>query len=49
MPYPASSYPEGVDLTIIAGNQLHQVINGEANEVVSTTSGDIPSVRKALA
>lgn len=49
MPYPASSYPEGVDLTIIAGNQLHEVINGEANEVVTTAGGDIPTVRKALA
>ena len=49
MTYPASSYPEGVDLTIIAGNQLHEVINGDADQVVSTDGGDIPSVRKALA
>tara|TARA_Y100001956_G_scaffold4944_1_gene4452 strand:+ start:10053 stop:12305 length:2253 start_codon:yes stop_codon:yes gene_type:complete len=49
MTYPATSYPEGVDLTIIAGNQLHQVINGDADQVVSTDGGDIPSVRKALA
>ena len=47
--YPATSYPEGVDLTIIAGNQLHQVINGDADKVISTDGGDIPSVRKALA
>ena len=47
--YPATSYADGVDLTITSGNQLHEVINGGATTEVTTESGMVPSVRKAIA
>lgn len=47
--YPATNSNEAVELVIDAANQMHQVINGAANETVTTESGDIPSVRKAIA
>lgn len=46
--YPATSFDQAVDLTIYASNQLGDVINGNATSVVSTESGDIPTLRKAL-
>lgn len=46
--YPATSFDQAVDLTIYASNQLGDVINGDATSVVSTESGDIPTLRKAL-
>ncbi|AOQ26880.1 tail tubular protein [Vibrio phage S4-7] len=49
MTYPATTYAEGVELTITSGNQLHEIINGSATEEISTESGMVPSVRKALA
>lgn len=49
MTYPATTYAEGVELTITSGNQLHEIINGDATEEINTESGMVPSVRKALA
>ena len=49
MTYPATNSNEAVELVIDAANQMHQVINGAANETVPTESGNIPSVRKAIA
>lgn len=49
MTYPATTYAEGVELTITSGNQLHEIMNGSATEEVDTDSGTVPSVRKALA
>lgn len=49
MTYPATTYAEGVELTITSGNQLHEIINGLATEEINTESGMVPSVRKALA
>ena len=49
MTYPATTYAEGVELTITSGNQLHEIINGDATEEISTESGMVPSLRKALA
>lgn len=46
--YPATSFDQAVDLTIYSSNQLGDVINGDATSVVSTESGDIPTLRKAL-
>lgn len=46
--YPATSFDQAVDLTIFSGNQLADVINGDATQNVATESGDIPTLRKAL-
>lgn len=46
--YPATSFDQAVDLTIFSGNQLADVINGDATQNVVTESGDIPTLRKAL-
>ena len=47
--YPATTYADGVELTITSGNQLHEIINGTATEEITTESGMVPSVRKAIA
>lgn len=47
--YPATNSNEAVELIIDGGNQLHDIINGTALETIITESGEIPSVRKALA
>lgn len=47
--YPATTYAEAVNLTMTAGNQLHEIINGSPTDEVTTESGLVPSVRKALA
>lgn len=45
----ASTYNEAVEQTIIAGEQLHQIINGSATTEVTVEDGSkVPSVRKAL-
>ena len=49
MTYPATTSNEAVELIIDGGNQLHDIINGTALETITTESGEIPSVRKALA
>lgn len=46
--YPASTFEQAVDLTIFAGNQLHEVVNGDALTEIETENGAIPSVRKSL-
>lgn len=46
--YPASTFEQAVDLTIFSGNQLHDVINGDATTEVETENGTIPTVRKSL-
>lgn len=47
--YPADTYQEATELAIEASNQLHDVINGDANaEVIVEDGSKIPSVRKAM-
>lgn len=48
MTYPATNFEEAVSNTITSSDQLHQVINGSVTDTVTTDSGEIPSVRKAL-
>ena len=46
--YPADTFQEATELAIEASNQLHSVINGDANAEVTVEDGSkIPSVRKA--
>tara|TARA_Y100000588_G_scaffold244854_1_gene259105 strand:- start:35285 stop:37903 length:2619 start_codon:yes stop_codon:yes gene_type:complete len=47
--YPATNSNEAVELIIDGGNQLHDIINEAADKTVTTESGEIPSVRKAIA
>lgn len=47
--YPATNSNEAVELIIEGGNQLHDIINEAADKTVTTESGEIPSVRKAIA
>ena len=47
--YPATNSNEAVELIIDGGNQLHDIINETADKTVTTESGEIPSVRKAIA
>lgn len=45
----ALTYNEAVEQTIIAGEQLHQIINGTgAAEVIVEDGSEIPTIRKAL-
>ncbi|CAH9013015.1 hypothetical protein VP277E431_P0066 [Vibrio phage 277E43-1] len=44
----ATDFETAVDQSITASNQLHDVVNGSSTETVTTESGEIPSVRKAL-
>lgn len=46
--YPATTFEQAVELTIFSGNQMHDVVNGDAQTEVETESGNIPTVRKAL-
>ena len=47
--YPADTFQEATELAIEASNQLHSVINGDANAEVTVEDGSkIPSVRKAM-
>ena len=47
--YPADTFQEATELAIEASNQLHGVINGDANaEVIVEDGSKIPSVRKAM-
>ena len=47
--YPADTFQEATEIAIEASNQLHGVINGDANAEVTVEDGSkIPSVRKAL-
>lgn len=48
MTYPATNFEEAVSNTITSSDQLHQIINGSTTDTVTTDSGEIPSVRKAL-
>lgn len=48
MAYPATSFEEGVELTIASANTMHEVINSDAATEVPTESGPIPSLRKAI-
>lgn len=47
--YPATNETEATELLISASNQVHDIVNGGALATVTTDSGEIPSVRKALA
>lgn len=45
----ASTYQESVEQTIIAGEQIHQIVNGAATTEVTVEDGSkVPSIRKAL-
>ena len=47
--YPADTFREGVELTILASNKLHKVINGLSTESVQIEDGSyIPSLKKAF-
>ena len=47
--YPADTFQEATEIAIEASNQLHSVINGDANaEVIVEDGSKIPSVRKAM-
>lgn len=46
--YPATTLEQGTDLVIYAGNQIGNVVNGDATTEVETENGMIPSLRKAL-
>ena len=47
--YPADTFQEATEIAIEASNQLHGVINGDANAEVTVEDGSkIPSVRKAM-
>lgn len=47
--YPADTFQEATEIAIKASNQLHGVINGDANAEVTVEDGSkIPSVRKAM-
>ncbi|AGH32030.1 hypothetical protein VPIG_00173 [Vibrio phage PWH3a-P1] len=48
MTYPATNSNEAIELIIDGGNQLHQIINEDALTEVTTESGPVPSVRKAI-
>lgn len=47
--YPADTFQEATEIAIEASNQLHGVINGDADAEVTVEDGSkIPSVRKAM-
>ena len=47
--YPADTFQEATEIAIEASNQLHGVINGDANAEVTVEDGSkVPSVRKAM-
>lgn len=49
MVFPADTFQEATELAVEASNQLHGVINGDANAEVTVEDGSkIPSVRKAM-
>lgn len=49
MVFPADTFQEATEIAIEASNQLHGVINGDANAEVTVEDGSkIPSVRKAM-
>lgn len=47
--YPASTLPQSEELIIYSGNQMHDIINGDALSEVTAEDGNIPTVRKAIA
>lgn len=49
MTYPATNSNQATELIIDVGNQLHEIINGDATTEVMTDSGPVGSVRKNLA
>lgn len=48
MAFPAQNFEDAVSNAITSSDQLYNVINGLATEVVATDNGDIPTLRKAL-
>jgi len=46
--YPAKNTKEASKLLIEVSNQLHEIVNEDATSAISTDSGLVPSVRKAL-
>ena len=46
--YPSTTFEQAVELAIFSSNQLHNVINEDANTTIETEDGYIPSLRKAL-
>lgn len=49
MTYPATNSKEASELLIDVSNQMHEIVNEDATTEVLTESGNVPSVRKALA
>lgn len=47
--YPATTLPQSEELIIFSGNQMHDIINGDALSEVTAEDGNIPTVRKAIA
>lgn len=47
--YPASTLAQSEELIIFSGNQMHDIINGDALSEVTAEDGNIPTVRKAIA
>ena len=47
--YPATNTNEASELLVDVSNQMHQIVNEDAVTEVTTESGPVPSVRKALA
>lgn len=47
--YPATNTNEASELLVDVSNQMHQIVNEDAVTEVTTESGTVPSVRKALA
>lgn len=48
MTFPATDYRSATDLAIDASNQLHRIINEDATSTITTESGPVGSIRKAL-
>lgn len=47
--FPADNFEDAVELSITASNQLHEILNGDAETEVAVQDGSkIPSVRKAM-
>ncbi len=48
MAHPAQGFTEAVQNSIKSSDQHYAVVNGAANETVTTDSGEIPTLRKSL-
>lgn len=46
--YPATTLAEAEDILVFSGNQIHDIVNGDAVTTVTAEDGEIPSIRKTL-